>query len=167
MMQVANEEHSIDVSLVEAEQVLSRLESRYGLATKAMREPTREFLQGIADWLAGRGLRVTLSGAWQFWRGVFLAVDTLRVRHQRDAEIAFWFKVNPYELTDEQRIGLLANMGRVHAQNLLHTGSYSPTDYEGAYRLTLLATGDKRLADKAKTDALERYIDASIARKKD
>lgn len=66
-------------------------------------------------------------------------------------------------LSREAEIGLWVNLRRCKAQQTIHLGNLSPTDYEGTFNTYLTAFGDMELAHKAKSKALERYVDSRIA----
>jgi hypothetical protein len=95
---------------------------------------------------------------------VFWEVDQLKDRYQQEADIAYWFKVDPWELSSEQKTGLLANLVRVQSQQILQSGNYDRTNYEKVYQLTLDATGSEQQARKARTRAREAYVDAQVAK---
>lgn len=154
-------DYAIELDLGQADAGLQRIENAVG-----SRKVTGQLLDAVAKWLSELGLPgCTRTAAWQFWWAVYERIDNLRKAHARDADIAFWFGVDPYSLSDEQRMGLLANMSRVQAQSILHQGNYSATDYENVYRLTLQATGDEAQARQARAAALEAYVDSRIAKK--
>lgn len=152
-------EISIEFDLLEVERAFVALEREAGVKDS---KPTIELLDALVEWLAAKGIAATRSGAWQVWWGVYERIDKIRKGNRVNAEIAFWFHCNPFELTTEQRVALMANLPRVQAQGTLQSGSYNGTDYNYIYRLTLLATGDKQAANRAKADALERYVDAKM-----
>lgn len=62
-------------------------------------------------------------------------------------------------MTRQQQIGLLANLPRVQAQQAIQRGEYDPADYERVYALFLAAYGDEQLAQRAKSNALECYVE--------
>lgn len=90
--------------------------------------------------------------------------DRTKKRHERDAELAFWFHIDPRGLTPVEKIGYLANLERCKAQQRIHLGQYNPTDWKGVYDLWLYAFGDEELARKARTQALELYVDQQCGR---
>jgi hypothetical protein len=75
------------------------------------------------------------------------------------AQIAYWYKIDPYQLNVMQRHGLLANLPKVQAQQRIADGNFESTNYENLYDLVLLATGNEKKARKARAAALERYVD--------
>ena len=70
-------------------------------------------------------------------------------------------------MTGEEKLGLLANLERCKAQQLIQLGKYDPNNYRSVYDLYLLAYGNKMLADRAKHDAAERHVDATMRAKRD
>lgn len=166
MFRFETESCSIEVDLTEAEQELRKIEGLCRLkAENGRMQTTVPFLESVASWLKCRGLvDATCTTAWQFWWTVFDCIDTLRQRHQNDAELAYWFKVNPFGISAEQRAGLMANLPRVQAQGILHEGNFEATDPARVYALVLLATGDEAAAIKARGDAAERLIEAKTNR---
>ncbi len=128
--------------------------------------PNTLLLDTVSAWLSERGVHgCTRSAAWQVWWAVYERIDHIRKATQLNAEIAYWFHVDPFGMTDEQRLGLIANLPRVKAQSALADGKFNGTDYNYVYHLTLLATGDEKQARRAKADALERYVDAKMESK--
>ena len=85
--------------------------------------------------------------------------DRTKKRYERDAELAFWFHLDPRSLTPVERIGYLANLERCKAQQTIHLGNYNPMDYKGLYDLYMFAFGDESLARRAQTQALERFVE--------
>jgi hypothetical protein len=55
-------------------------------------------------------------------------------------------------------MGLLANLERVKAQDMIHRGQFDPADYEGVRALYLDAYGDEELADRAQTEAVRSLV---------
>lgn len=160
MITLAINNQTIEIELIEAEAAFGDIESECGLVG---RSPTVQLLDAVAAWLALRGVDgCSRSVAWQVWWAIYERIDCIRKATQTDAEIAYWFHVDPFSMTDEQRLGLLANLPRVKAQAALADGKFNGTDYNYVYHLTLLATGDEKQAQSAKADALERYVDAKM-----
>lgn len=128
-------------------------------------KPTPSLLDAVCAWLKDRfSIEATRTVAWCVWWSVYERIDHIRQRATQDAEIAYWFHVNPNDLTTEQKIGLLSNLARVQAQSTLHQANFSGSDYDYVYHLTLLATGDEAQAAKARSIALERYVDSQLAK---
>ena len=90
------------------------------------------------------------------------AIVGTKKKHRRDAELAFWFGVNPFELTELQKIGMYANVNTCKAQQSIHLGHYDATDYRHVYALYLAAFDDEALASKARANSLEAYVDRHI-----
>lgn len=167
-MIIALADHTIEIDLTHAEQELLRIELRTGAkAINGRLQPTASLLMSVAQWLESLGLKgCSLSSAWQFWWSIYERVDRLREQHAANAELAFWYGINPFSLSDDERAALLANMDRVKAQSTLHHGNFSPTDYKYIHAITLLATGDELQANRARATALEAYVDSKIAKGK-
>lgn len=127
--------------------------------------PTTEFLIGASKELSLRlQADVTPTAAYLCWRLVFDLLDRIRQKHTSLADIAFWYGIDPFKLTETRQLALIANLPRVQAQDTLHAGRYDSTDYRGVFSLVLLATNDIKQAEAAQAAALERYVDQSIAR---
>ena len=77
----------------------------------------------------------------------------------RDAELAFWFHVDPATMGSGRKAGYLANLERCKAQQTIHLGNFSPTDWQGVYQLYLFAFGDRKLAEKARVQAMELLVE--------
>ena len=63
-----------------------------------------------------------------------------------------------------QKIGYLANLEKVKAQQTIHLGNYSPTDWQGVYGLYMLAYGDTVLAQAARVRAMEMLVEQRCSR---
>lgn len=80
-------------------------------------------------------------------------------RAERDSELAYWFHVDPRGLTPAEKLGYLANLERMKAQQTIHLGNYDPADYRGVYSLWMAAWGDEDAARRAQGRAAEAYMD--------
>lgn len=148
----------LEFDLLTIDRDLNAIERKVGLKEST---PTPQLLDALSAWLTLKGVAsCTRSMAWQVWWAIYERMDKLRKQYEVNSELAFWFHVDPFKLSDFERIGLLANMDRCKAQGLLHHGKFNPLDYEGVYNLVLLATGDEAKARSARADAMERYVDA-------
>ena len=128
--------------------------------------PTEEFLAQVAAWLHARGLKnCTLTSAWQLWRIASDRIARLRTEASHLADLAYWYGINPWQLTDNQQATLHANLMRVQAQQRVESGKFDPTDYRGVHDLILLAYDDEELALAYQAEALERYVDAQTRKK--
>ena len=78
------------------------------------------------------------------------------------AELTFWYGFDARSLDGNERLGYWANLPTVKAQRTIEDGRYEPTAYEYIYSLYLVAYDDERLAEQAKTIALEAYVDERI-----
>lgn len=96
------------------------LESKHRLSIENERiRPTPAFLRALADEMTrefGIDEPVTLGMAWQFWITVFKHLDNVRDRYQTTADVSFWYGVNAFDLRNDQREALYANLPRVKAQ---------------------------------------------------
>lgn len=139
---------------------LHKVEDAHRVREKSGRiMPNPRFLLAVAEKLSENGITVeTPSEAWQAWKILFNRMDAVRKQLAQDAALAFWYGINPFELSKEQRTGLLANLDTMKAQDTLHGGNFNPADPERVYNLVLVATGDERLAVRARGDAMENLI---------
>lgn len=161
-MKLLIEQTEIELDLLATEREFLELE-RHVKTEKG--KPTPGLLDAVCAWLNDRfSVEATRTVAWCVWWSVYERIDHIRKRATQDAEIAFWFHINPATLTTEEKIGLLSNLPRVQAQSTLHEANFSGSDYEYVYHLTLLATGDEAQAAKARSIALERYVDSQLAK---
>lgn len=152
----------VSIDIVAAIETFQQLEAEAKIVN---RTPNAELLELVAQWLLVReGVEVPPSAAWQLWWVVYELENSARRAMQQDAELAFWYSIQPGTLSEKQRVGLLANLSRVKAQDTLHNGRFSSTDFNGVYGLVMAATGNKALAEKAKSDAAERYAEAEMRR---
>lgn len=154
--------HAIELCPVRTLDTFCRIESDCNLKG---RHPTVQLLHRITDWLDLKfGIEATPCIAWQIWWVLYEIQDTARKAMQQDAELAFWYGVRPGSLSERDRLGLMANLPRVKAQETLHAGRFSSSDMQGVYALVLTATGDKTQAERAKANAAERYAELQMKR---
>jgi hypothetical protein len=79
-------------------------------------------------------------------------------KNERLAEIAYWFGLDARTLEPQDQIGLMANLPRLLAQQMISDGKYDPADWENIDALWMTAYGDPDLARAAKRRAAERYV---------
>jgi len=108
-------------------------------------------------------------GRWLYSVDCLPALDCRRWRagriakkNERDAAVEFWFGVPAKSLTEAEKIGRLANLNRLQAQETIHLQLYDSSNYRGVHDLYLAAYGRKDLADRAMSRAAERYADEAI-----
>jgi hypothetical protein len=65
-------------------------------------------------------------------------------------------------MTDSQKLGLLANLNRMKAQQKIHMEQFEPSDYRQVHALYLQAFDDEELANKARANAMDLYVDRAI-----
>ena len=70
-----------------------------------------------------------------------------------------WYGFDVSTLPEHKQRGLLLNVKRLEAQERLRTGNYDSLDIDGCYHLTMAATGDEDLAQRAALDAAWRLSD--------
>lgn len=152
----------LTLNLMDASDTFERLEHQ---AKIVKRYPNVQLLDLVAAWIERQcGGQVSRTVAWAVWWSVHERIEALRQSVIRHADVAAAYHINPFAMTDDQFVGLYANIPRVNAQQILASGKYDRTDYRAVYDLVLLATGSKQKAERAKIDALERYVDAQIRR---
>ncbi len=138
-------------------ETITALEEKHRLQVVNKRlRPSVAFLTEL-----GEKCHTTPTGAFKLWIVSSLWQQALADREEENAELSFWFNVNPYDLTSDQRIGLLANLGRVKCQDRLHRGDYDVSDWQGVYDLVLAAGGSELDAAKARASAIEAKMEAS------
>ena len=152
---------TIDLDTIETAIAFEKIESAVGLKTS---RPTIELLDSLVVWLESLGVSVSRTTAWAVWWAIYEHVDRIAKRSAILADIAFWYGVDPFNLDADSRTALWANLPRVKAQSQLHDGKFDSTNYKQVYQLVLQATGDEDQAYKAQADALERFVEASIAK---
>lgn len=112
------------------------------------------FVQDIA-----KTFGLTSTAAFFLWTSCYSISERLRIIHADMAKVAYWYKIDPYQLSQQRRHGLLMNLPVVQAQQRVADGNFEATNYEHIYELVKLATGDEAKARKARTASLERYVD--------
>jgi hypothetical protein len=150
----------IEISLVELSTCVEKLEREYKLETPERNlQPTVPFLRRLASWLEARGVaNASSSDAWIVWKALGPLTRHYREKHANQARLAYWYKINPFELTDEQQAGLLANLVAVQCQERITKGDFDPTNYELVYWLYKEAYGDEDLAAYQKSEAFKAYV---------
>lgn len=91
----------------------------------------------------------------------FKSLGGVKKKHALEAELAWRFHLNPFELTASQRVGLYTNLSRLESQDIIRSGDYDPANYEYVYNLYICAYGDEQRAQDAKFKALQRYVKQS------
>ncbi len=148
---------AITVELLEK---IRAIEHAANLPTKqGMLQPTVEFLVALAKSLSNNLTRVTKTQAWQIWITAFEFEASRQEKNKHHAEIAFWFGVDPYRLSNDQFVGLFANLDRVKCQQRIENGNYDATDYEHVFNLYMLAYEDENRALQARSQAIRNLMD--------
>ena len=130
--------------------VRDRADADYPMrATGAFPDQTRGFLRSLADATSCS----TTTEAFALAHAADSYREQQRQRFQDDADLMAWYGVSTFELTAEQRIGLLANLPRVKAQHRLNAGNFDATNPDAVESLVLLATGSEVEAQKARTES--------------
>ncbi len=149
---------------------LQKIERQSKLEVSSMRGktvclPTPSFIQLIQLHLARSWQKiVSATTAYQVWLIARTVAERNREQFETAADVAHWMGVNPFSLTDEQFLGLAANLHRVQAQEQLLQGTFDPASYNSVYNLTLLATGDEQAALDARTGSMKVHMEQEIAR---
>lgn len=158
IVQLATTQATIDA--VAADRKLSQMASTLPVSKHNTVRPTIPFLRNIADWLAGNGLAgATISAAWQFWKLTTEYAEACREQNEINAELGYWFSVDPFQLDESQRLGLARSLPKMQCQETIHRGDYSSDDHKGIYELFLTAFGDEELARKMQTQAFKLYVE--------
>jgi len=63
-------------------------------------------------------------------------------------------------MTEAEKIGHLANLPRLLAQDTIHQGNFNPTNPTAVYRLYMQAYGNEELARRAQSLAAEALVEA-------
>jgi hypothetical protein len=61
-------------------------------------------------------------------------------------------------MTAAEKLGYLANLNRVKAQQTIHLGKFDPFNHQAVYALWMAAFGNERLARKAQAMAAEANV---------
>lgn len=158
----------IDADLSELQRLLSSVTplSRAVLNTIVS---DRSFLDKVAEALRIKYLpqsRITPSEAWQIWKAVDEAATIYQAETRDHAELAFWFHINPYQVSERQRVGLLANLGMLKAQDRINRGDYDAMDPKQVYQLFMFAYEDKELAQRRATESAKLAIELEAKRQR-
>ncbi len=122
--------------------------------------PTLEMLEDIVK-IAAKSTRkrVTFAQAWQLWR-CCLAIQLVAYETgDTRSEVAFWYGVDTFKMSDREVATLKTNLQRVKAQKQIADGNYNPTDYQLVYSLFLVAYGDEDRALKARAQSIEALME--------
>lgn len=154
------------IRAISVQQRLARLPGEKTDSGKYLIRPTVQFIKDLATMLSERwGKPVTPTQAWQVWIAAAVIETRADERGREDAELAFWYGVNPFSLSERQRETLYFNLPRIKAQHQLSNQHYDPTDYHGVYDLVMMAYDDEAMALEARSDAIQRATDKAAARK--
>jgi hypothetical protein len=127
--------------------------------------PTVELLTKLSELLSKHwNCQVTESQAYQVWCAVFEIEYDSQQKAKHQADVAFWYGLNPHELTDDQLAGLYANLDRVKCQQRLELGNVDAMDYEQIYSLTMIAYDDEERASKARSQSMKALVDYETKR---
>lgn len=85
-------------------------------------------------------------------------LDRVKKKHGPLAEIAFHYGIDPFGLTASQRIGLLANLPRMQAQEQIQRRDLEGMDYKQVFALYLAAYDDLELAKRARLEFLKSLV---------
>ncbi|OGT57665.1 MAG: hypothetical protein A3E01_02705 [Gammaproteobacteria bacterium RIFCSPHIGHO2_12_FULL_63_22] len=144
---------SVDVLI--AEIACERVELKHGATDENMDWITAAFFADLASAYQEIGIvNCTPWMASQLRDAVRDRYLELKKKHDHDAEIAWWYKIDPFGLTTEQKIGLLANLERQKARQIIFEGDV-PDDAGKAYRLGRLAYDEER-AQQMATEAIRK-----------
>lgn len=153
-----------EISTIVLDSIFGKLEGAHRIRRvenkKDVLRPTVAFLNDVSKTLRQHGIEPTIAIAWQVWKATSEFLDNLRTESQPYAELAYWYSIDPFTLTDEQQASLLANLEVMKCQDRIYRGDYSPTDIKGVYQLYLTAFGDEELARKKQTEAARAYVEA-------
>lgn len=122
--------------------------------------PTLSALRALADWLTNQGLAdVSISVAWQIWVSLRFYRGQCAESTLQQAQIAYWYKLDSFTLSESQQVGLLANLPRMQCQERIYRRDYDPADYESVYQLFKCAYDDEDLAQRNKAAAFALFVD--------
>lgn len=163
-------DRQLELDLVVTYKVIQECEEKHSLtAINSKIKPSVAFLKTLASEL-GKVLdlqfKLTPAIAWQVWLAVYSARESQAKRFEAECDIAFWYSINPFELSDEQKLAMLANIGRVKAQQRINDGNINAKTAEDAYNLMLLATGSEMVARRFRGDWIESHTEANTPKGK-
>lgn len=165
-MKLLIDENEIEIDLLRDFETINRLEAAAGVRPDQM-TPTPLLLALIATWLESMGItRCTPSIAWQVWWLAYEMAAFYRKHFEVEAELSFWYSLDAFRLSEQQKVGLRENLVRVKAQYKLENGQFDPMDHIGVYNLTLSATGDEAAAVRARAHAQEAYLNATTSKQR-
>lgn len=167
-MQFSLNSDSATLSPIDASEALRSHETASGLKiTNGTISPSVAFLHRVAAYLRSIGLvDATPSSAWQFWYAIGIHYQQSKEKTSELSKIAFWYKLDPFELSETQQVGLLANLDRMQCQDRIHRGDFDPMDYKGVYDLFKTAFDDEDLARRKQTEAFKLYVEKCTQRQR-
>ncbi|MFN8742024.1 MAG: hypothetical protein ACK5YR_19020 [Pirellula sp.] len=145
-------DNRIELDLLKAEEIRDKLRTNMLKGTWLLFDA--KTLKAFAESIGAK----TVSEAWQIWTALDEWLDHISQRNRIRADIAYWFGINAFELTDVQILSLRENLPRVRAQKTIEDGNYDPTDYERVYQLFQQAFDDENLARKRQTESFKLYL---------
>lgn len=127
--------------------------------------PTIPFLESVVRWMEKQGLQdATLTAAWHLWRAVCEVALRARANEEPNAEVAYWFGIDPNSITESEQLGLLENLPKLIAQERIYHGNYSPSDPGSVYALFMAAFDNETVARKAQLEAAKALVDKATKR---
>jgi hypothetical protein len=165
-MIVSIENTTMTLSLVKVSRELSSLSANLQVTSNKMR-PTLSFLRNVVEWMQKQGIHdATITSAWQLWKVVSEAASLARSNEEPNAEVAYWYGVDPHAISESQQLGLLENLPKLIAQERIYHGNYSPSDPAGVYALFMSAFDDENVARKAQLEAAKHMVESATKRLK-
>lgn len=156
--------NGVEFDLLEAETLISNAEIDSKAIVDGKLKPSASLFRALAEQLKQFGIEeATPTTAYCFWHSVLSIAEHYREQCRQDALIAYWFKLDPFKLTAEQKFGLMQNLPSVQAQDTIHQGNYDHCDYKGVYNLFSLAFKNEKLAEEMRNKALEAYVEKKTA----
>ena len=160
-MIVSLESTTLTISLVRLSREMDKLSADLPRYNNRI-VPTIEFLQEVVKWMKKQGLSdATPTAAWHLWKVVQETSSRARVSEEPSAEVAYWYGIDPYTISESTQLGLLENLPKMIAQERIYNGNYSPSDPRGVYALFMAAFDDENVARKAQLDAAKALVDTA------
>lgn len=120
---------------------------------------TVPFLESLAVWIGNQGGPRTITAAWCFWQLVTEVYDKCTAANRQNATIASWYGVDPTNMSETVKAGLLGNLPRIQAARIIFEGNYDAANPKFVYSLFKLAYDDEERAQREATEAAKRLVE--------
>lgn len=139
---------------------ITAIETKAKLPTENKKAvPTIGFLKQIVQYFDKfKGRTISETQAYYAWLAMYFFRESEAEKQKINAEVSYWFGLNPLKLKPSEIFGFHSNIPRVRAQKQIVEHKYDATDFESVYNLFLVAFDDEDLAVKARNESIKNQM---------